>query len=267
MPIIESIMSRLNESRFISSVDLKDAFWRIELERSSREKTAFTVPGRPLYQFTRMPFGLCKASQSMCRLMDLVIPSELRGFIFVYIGDLLVVSTDLETHLEWLRIVAESLRKANLTINVDKSKFVMRSIKYLGHLVGNGEIKPDPERVRCITDFPRQTTVKQVRRFLGITGWYQRYIGGYSAIASPVTHPDFSQPFYIQCDASITGVGGVLFLLIEGEEHRIAFMSRGSTASRSWSVSLQSFASRSSGATWKACPSRLSRTMHPQNGS
>lgn len=138
--IPESILSRLKETFFISSVDLKDAFWQIELDPASRDKTAFTVPGRPLYQFVRMPFGLCNAAQTMCRLMDAAIPSILRGSVFVYIDDLLVVSSSFDVHLERLDVVARSLRKANLTINVDKSKFMMRSIRYLGHIVGNGEI-------------------------------------------------------------------------------------------------------------------------------
>lgn len=270
MPLIESIVSRLNETHYISSVDLKDAFWQIELEEASREKTAFTVPGRPLYQFVRMPFGLCNAAQSMCRLMDLAIPSSMRSFVFVYIDDLLVVSPDFDTHLQRLRIVAQSLRKANLTINVDKSKFVMRSIKYLGHIIGNGEIKPDPGRVKCIAEFPAPKTVKQVRRFLGMAGWYQRYISNYSTIAAPMTnllkksdrfnwtqeaqasfdmlktslttapvlrHPDFTQHFYIQCDASMSGVGGVLFQLIGEDEHPIAFMSKKlNSAQRNYSV-------------------------------
>lgn len=270
MPNIDSIFSRLHETRFISSVDLKDAYWQIELDDTSREKTAFTIPGRPLYQFTRMPFGLCNASQSMCRLMDQVIPSVLRESVFVYIDDLLVVSEKLDTHLERLVVVAQCLRRANLTINVEKSRFCMRSLKYLGHIIGNGEIKADPGRVQCIVDFPPPNTVKQVRRFMGMTGWYQRYIHNYAATASPITdllkktdrfrwtpeaqiafeslktslttapvliHPDFSQHFYIQCDASITGIGGVLFQLIEGEEHPIAFMSKKlNTAQKNYSV-------------------------------
>lgn len=269
-PLIDGIMSRLNETHFISSVDLKDAFWQIELEEKSRDKTAFTIPGRPLYQFARMPFGLCNAGQSMCRLMDMAIPSVLRGRVFVYIDDLLVVAENWETHLERLELVAKSLRKANLTINVDKSKFAMRTIKYLGHVVGNGEIKPDPSRVECITNFPVPTTVKQVRRFLGMAGWYQRYIHGYSAIAASLTdllkkadrfqwtpeaqqsfdalksslttapvltHPDFDKHFYIQCDASMSGVGGVLFQIVGDEEHPIAFMSKKlNSAQKNYSV-------------------------------
>lgn len=260
----------MNETHFISSIDLKDAFWQIELDQPSREKTAFTVPGRPLYQFTRMPFGLCNAAQSMCRLMDLVIPSSMREFIFVYIDDLLIVSADLDTHLERLQLVANCLRRANLTINVQKSKFMMKEIKYLGHIVGHGQIKADPSRVQCINEFPQPTTVKQVRRFLGMAGWYQRYIKNYSAVAGAITdtlkskerfcwtpeadhgfkalktclttapvltHPDFSLPFFIQCDASIVGVGGVLFQMKDGGEHPIAFMSKKlNAAQRNYSV-------------------------------
>lgn len=249
MPKISSILSRLNETYFISSIDLKDAFWQIELDENSRDKTAFTIPGRPLYEFVRMPFGLWNAAQSMCRLMDLVIPSVFRQSIFVYIDDLLIVSADFNTHIERLTTVAERLRLANLTINVEKSSFCMKSIKYLGHIVGNGTIKPDPNRVQGITDCLQPKTAKQVRRFLGMTGWYQRYIQNYSTMAAPLTdllkkfdrfswtteaqnafealktslttapvlvHPDF---------ASMSGVGGVLFQLVNGDEHPIAFVS------------------------------------------
>lgn len=271
MPIIEGVLSRLKDTFFISSVDLKDAFWQIELAEGSREKTAFSVPGRPHYQFRRMPFGLCNSAQSMCRLMDVAIPAHLREYVFVYIDDLLVVSADLKTHFERLREVAESLRKANLTINVDKSKFLMTSIKYLGHIVGGGCIRADPDRVQAIVDYPAPRTVRQIRSFLGMAGWYQRYIANFSAIASPITdlmrttcrfewtpdaqnafetlkermtsapfltHPDFTKPFVIQCDASITGVGSVLFQLDdEGHERPIAFMSKKlNSAQRNYSV-------------------------------
>lgn len=270
IPKIDSILSRLNETHFISSIDLKDAYWQIELEENARDKTAFTIPGRPLYEFTRMPFGLCNAAQSMCRLMDLAIPSTLRGCVFVYIDDLLVVSGDFDKHIERVETVAKSLRKANLTINVEKSHFGMKSIKYLGHVVGNGTIKPDPDRVQGVSDCQVPKTIKQVRRFLGMAGWYQRYINNFSSVAAPLTdllkksdrfvwtpeaqqsfdalktslttapvltHPDFDQPFFIQCDASITGVGGVLFQEINGQEHPIAFMSRKlNTAQKNYSV-------------------------------
>lgn len=105
------------------------------LDPESSQKTAFTVPGKPLYEFVCMPFGLCNATQRMSQLMHKVIPSEYRNRIFIYLDDLLVVSADFENHLKLLTVVAESLAKANLTINVEKSKFYFRTLKYLGFII------------------------------------------------------------------------------------------------------------------------------------
>lgn len=273
MPMIDGIMSRLADTFFISSVDLKDAFWQIELDEASREITAFTVPGRPLYQFRRMPFGLCNAAQTMCRLMDRVIPAPLREYVFVFIDDLLIVSPDFESHIAALRKVAECLKIAGLTINVDKSKFCMKEIQYLGFIVGNGCLKTDPDKVKAIREFPIPKTVKQIRSFLGMAGWYQRFIANYAAIVAPITdligkkqfrwteeaqmafdklklclttspvlsHPDFKRPFVIQCDASALGVGSVLFQVADdGQERPVAFMSRKlNSAQRNYSVTEQ----------------------------
>lgn len=271
LPNIDGILSRLGDTFYISSIDLKDAFWQIELDQSSREKTAFTVPGRSLYHFVRMPFGLCNAAQTMCRLMDKVIGHDLRESVFVYIDDLLIVSADFESHITRLREVAKRLRAANLTINVTKSKFAMKEIKYLGYIIGNGCLKTDPDKIKAISDFPQPVTIRQLRRFLGLTGWYQRFINNYSAISSPLTdikgkpekfkwsseaqssfealkycltsapvltHPNFAKPFLIQCDASQTGVGSVLCQVGEdGQEHPIAFMSKKlNSAQKNYSV-------------------------------
>jgi hypothetical protein len=102
LPSVEGILSRLDQTMYISSVDLKFTFWQIELEEKSRELTAFTVPGRPLYQFRVMPFGLCNAAQRLVRLMDRVIPTELRSNVFVYLDDLLILAPDFATHMSYL---------------------------------------------------------------------------------------------------------------------------------------------------------------------
>ena len=260
LPHIGGLLSRLQDTRFISSIDLKDAFWQIPLEKKSREKTAFTVPGRPLYQYTVMPFGLCNAPQRMCRLMDKVIPGRLRENVFCYLDDLLVVSPDFETHLRTLEEVALCLRKSGLTINLEKSRFCVGEVKYLGFVIGDGTLRTDPDKVSAIKEFPLPKSTKQVRRFLGMTGWYQRFVLNYASLAAPLTDclkigkvfsltpeaiesfealkkalceapvlatPDFSKRFYVQCDASTTGVGGVLFQKDdEGNDRPIAFMSK-----------------------------------------
>lgn len=261
MPHINGLLSRLSDTYYISSVDLKDAFWQIPLERQSREKTAFAVPGRPLYQFKVMPFGLCNAAQRLCRLMDKVIPARLRERVFVYLDDLLVVSPDFETHITILGEVAECLRKAGLTINVKKSKFCFKELKYLGFIVGGGKVKTDPAKVEAVVDFPVPKNPRQVRRLLGLAGWYRRFIQNFSTLTAPLTdtlkkkkekfvmtaealtafkalkdaltsapvlsRPDFSRRFFIQCDASDSGIGAVLFQKNDaGEECPLSYHSQ-----------------------------------------
>lgn len=132
LPHINGLLSRLKDTHFISGIDLKDAFLQLRLSESSKEKTAFAIPGKPLFQYRVMPFGLCNGPQTMSRLMDKVIPSKFRENVFVYLDDLLVCSADFEVHLKLLSEVAVCLRKANLTINIGKSKFCEKEIKYLG---------------------------------------------------------------------------------------------------------------------------------------
>lgn len=270
IPNLEGLLSRLSETRYISSVDLKDAFWQIPLDEESRKYTAFTVPGRPLYQFRVMPFGLCNAPQRMTMLMDKVFPSELRENVFIYLDDLLIVSKDYSTHVSLLKKVALYLSKAGLTINVSKSKFCFNELKYLGYIVSDGCLKVDPDKVRAIREFPSPKTKRQARAFLGLAGWYRRFIENFSSIASPITetlklksfqfsdeacsafqllkealtstpllvHPDFSKPFYVQCDASDVGIGGVLFQYdTNGDEKPIYFYSaKLNSAQKNYSV-------------------------------
>lgn len=260
IPNIEGIISRLPAVNCISKVDLKDAFWQIRLAETAKPKTAFTVPNRPLYQFTRMPFGLCNAPQTMCRLMDLVIPYYMKSHVFVYLDDLLIVSENFEEHLKHLQEVAVQFRKAGLTINIKKSCFAIKQVKYLGYIVGEGCLRVDQDKVKAISEIPTPTSIRQLRQFLGMVGWYRRFIEDFSTLTFPLTellskkksfkwndeaqksfellkiklcsapvlvNPNFSKPFIVQCDASAVGVGAVLAQEdSEGIERPIAYMSQ-----------------------------------------
>lgn len=260
LPLIDGILSRLDRTKFISTVDLKDAFWQIPLSVDSRDKTAFTIPGCPLYEFVVMPFGLCNAAQTLCKLVDKVIPHHLRDRVHPYLDDLLITTETLEEHLSLLKDVSDRLRGAGLTVNMEKSKFLLGEIDYLGYVVGGGCLRANQEKVKAIAEFPTPKTVRQLRRFLGVTGWYRRFVANYSVKACALTellkggkrfkwtteaqlafdalkkslleapvliNPDFSRHFYIQCDASTTGVGSVLFQRDDdGTEHPIAFYSQ-----------------------------------------
>ena len=187
LPNLEGIFARLPKANIISKLDLKDAYWQISLDDSSKPLTAFTVPGRPLYQFVVMPFGLCNAPQTMCRLMDEIIPADLRHCVFGYLDDLIIVSEDFESHLEVLMRISSQFRKANLTLNVSKSKFCVTKVNYLGYVIGYGGITTDPEKISAITNWPVPKNLKQVRGFLGLAGWYRRFIENFSTVVYPIT--------------------------------------------------------------------------------
>lgn len=118
--------------------------------------------------------------------MDKVIPGHLRERVFVYLDDLLVVSPKFDEHVECLREVATCLKQAGLTINVSKSKFCCRELRYLGYIVGGGTVKPDPERIQAIMRMNYPINLKQVRSFMGTTGWYRRFIHDYATITAPI---------------------------------------------------------------------------------
>lgn len=257
---IEGILSRIDQTVYISSVDLKHAFWQIEIDEDSRPYTAFTVPGRPLYQFRVMPFGLCNAAQRLCRLMDKVIPSRLKANVFVYLDDLLIINADFDTHMITLEKVAECLQNANLTIGRAKSLFCFKELRYLGFIIGGGMLKTDPDKIAAIQKIRLSRSTREVRSFLGTAGWYRKFIRNFAGRSAALTdtlkknekfimtpaaiesfenlkhdlttapvlrHPDFSKRLFIQCDASDVGIGAVLFQKGDGDsEHPIAFYSQ-----------------------------------------
>jgi hypothetical protein len=271
LPSIEGIFARLPQANLISKIDLKDAYWQVPLSDASRPITTFTVPGRPLYQFRVMPFGLCNAPQTMSRLMDEVIPPDLKYCCFGYLDDLCVVSADFDSHLIVLLRLAEQFRKANLTLNIEKSNFCVTEVKYLGFIIGKGGISTDPGKIESIVNWPAPKSIKQVRGFLGLAGWYRRFIANFSEITTPITNllsgkkkfiwtegaqnafdqlkaaltsapvlqnPDFKRKFYLHCDASDYGVGAVLVQLNDAQEERpVAYMSKKlNSAQRNYSV-------------------------------
>lgn len=188
LPLTDGILSRLPKAEYISSLDLRRAFWQIPLSEKSRDLTSFTVPNRPLYRYCVMPFGLCNAPQALCLLMDRVITSQVKDEVFVYLDDLFIITETFEKHMSVLSQVAFALRNAGLTINAQKSKFCIKEVNYLGYVVGNGTLKTDPDKVSAVTNYSSPTSVKQLRRFLGMAGWYRRFVDNFASLTAPLTN-------------------------------------------------------------------------------
>lgn len=258
LPYVSSILDNLGQTKYLSSVDLKDAFWQIPLSEAAKEKTAFVVPGRGLWQMKVVPFGMKNSAQAMQRLVDLLFADE-KG-IFTYLDDIIVVTETFEDHIRLLNLVCSRLVEANLTINFEKCQFFRPSLKYLGFIVDSRGLHTDPDKVQAINDYPAPKNSTEVKRFVGMASWYRRFIKDFASISAPIhdvtagiakgkpikwtdeadkafhelkvalsdspvlATPDFSKPFTVHCDASNSGVGAVLTQGVE--EAPIAFASK-----------------------------------------
>nr|XP_041633078.1 uncharacterized protein LOC121502930 [Drosophila kikkawai] len=220
LPRIHQILERLRNAKFISTLDLKNGYWQIPVAPDSRECTAFTVPGRGLFHWRVMPFGLHSAPATFQRALDTVIGPDMEPHAFAYLDDIIVIGSTLEEHVANLGEVFRRLRRANLRLNRGKCHFFQRRIVYLGHVISEAGIHTDPDKVAAIrgtrtADKPEGATQMPGNRFL----------------VSPL------QKFVLQTDASDYGIGAVLTQTIDGNERVIAYASRRlNTAERNYSV-------------------------------
>jgi len=186
LPLIEDNLARLGRSKIFSAIDGSGAFHVVELDEEARPKTAFATPWG-LYQFRRMPFGLCNAPATYSRLVQLALAEVAASECLVYLDDSLVHSGDLEQHLKSLRKVLKAYRRAGLKIQPAKCSWFKSKVDYVGHTVSPQGISPMASYVDLVRGWPIPKTIKDVRVFLGKTGYYRRFIEGYSALSAPLT--------------------------------------------------------------------------------
>ncbi|KAJ1205101.1 hypothetical protein NDU88_000536, partial [Pleurodeles waltl] len=184
IPRADELIDTLASAKYLSTFDLTAGYWQIKLSEDAKAKTAFSTIGGH-YQFTVMPFGLKNAPATFQRLVNTVLQG-LEAFSAAYLDDIAVFSSSWDDHLVHLWKVLEALQKAGLTIKASKCQIGQGKVVYLGHLVGGEQIAPLQGKIQTIIDWVPPTTQTQVRAFLGLTGYYRRFIKNYGSIAAPL---------------------------------------------------------------------------------
>jgi len=240
MPRIDDMVDRVGEAKFVSKFDLLKGYWQVPLTERAVEISAFIVPDG-FYQYRVMPFGMKNSGATFQRLMDKVI-FELEG-CDVYVDDIIITSDTWDEHVRRIRALFDRLIKAGLSVNLAKCEFGKATVTFLGHIVGQGQLKPLEAKIEAVQNFPVPTSRKEVRRFVGMAGYYRRFCKNFADVAYPLTDllgkskkfmwtdlcqkafddvkailtsrpvltaPDYHKQFILSVDASDVGIGAVL---------------------------------------------------------
>ena len=186
IPRVEESLHLLAGSKYFSKLDLRSGYWQVEIREEDKPKTAFQVGSLGFYEFNRMPFGLCNAPATFQRLMERCMGDLNLRDCLIYLDDIIIFSSTFEEHLEHLEAVFARLKEHNLKLKASKCEFLKSEVKYLGHVVSEEGVKTDPEKLDALRSWPVPGNVKDVRTFLGFTGYYRRFIKNYASIARPL---------------------------------------------------------------------------------
>ncbi|KAL6419715.1 hypothetical protein ACFW04_013679 [Cataglyphis niger] len=258
LPNITEILDQLGSAKYFSVFDLASGFHQIPMHESHAGKTAFSTP-HGHYEFNRMPFGLKNAPATFQRLMDQVLSGLQGNELFVYLDDIVLYASSLKEHEVKFNKLAERLKKANLKLQPDKCEFLRKEVGYLGHIISDQGVKPDPAKIQAVKEFPTPRNAKNIKQFLGLAGYYRRFIPNFSKTARPLTnllkkeepfvwkkeqesafvqlrealctepilqYPDFTKPFVVTTDASGHAIGGILSQGPIGKDLPISYTSR-----------------------------------------
>lgn len=261
MPRIPDLLRSIKNSTFLVSLDLRSGYWQIPMDPESKSATAFRSP-QGLYEFEVMPFGLKNAPATFQRTMDFLLGDLYSKGVGVYLDDILIHSTSFTETKDLLVQTIHRLQGAGLTINIEKSSFFETEIEYLGHIVGNGALKPNPKKVSILSKIRIPATSTELRSLLGMFGYYQQYIHRFSEIVESWTNalkglskgnqkiewtlemqlalekcskmlseavlkiPIDSDVFLLETDASNTAIAGILSVRRDNKWAPIEFVSK-----------------------------------------
>jgi hypothetical protein len=253
IPVVDELLDKLHGARFFTKLDLHSGYHQVRMHPDDIAKTVFrTHHGH--FEFLVMPFGLSNAPAMFQALMNDVLSPYLRRFVFVFFDDILIYSSSWAEHLQHVAIIFNELRAHRLHLKRSKCSFGMTSVAYLGQVISAEGVAMDAVKVAAVAAWPPPQSPRALRGFLGLAGYYRKYIRDFGLIAAPLTRllrrdafawdaeaneafqalqralamgpvlqmPDFDSPFVVDYDASGIGFGAVLH---QGEGP-LAFFSR-----------------------------------------
>ena len=259
LPRVDVTLDALRGAKVFTSLDLMSGFWQVPMSARAREKTAFKTRSG-LYEWVVMPMGLVNAGPTFQRVMNKIFADMIGKYVLIYLDDLIIYSQSHDEHEKHLKMVLERLTTHGLTCKLSKCDFYRDSLEFLGHVVDAEGIRPSPHLTKKIRECTPPENVSEVRQFLGLVGYYRRFIDRFAEKGLPLNdllhkdkkwdwtekaqqawevlkeallmepvlkHPDFTKPFVLHCDASDKAIGGVLAQRDEGrKEHPVFYLSR-----------------------------------------
>lgn len=263
LPRLDETLDALVGAKWFSKLDLRSGYYQISVYEPHKERTAFSAGPLGFYEWNSMPMGTVNATATFQRLMQQCLGNMHLKECVVFLDDILVYSSDLQSHLQRLINVFQRLRDCGLKLKPSKCEFLKTHCNYLGHVVSAEGISTDPDKIAKVRDWPVPTTAKQLSSFLGFAGFYRRFVTGFSSIAKPLqdslksadakgkvpwskeagdafaalkqrltsapvlAYADYTKPFILHIDGSGSALGAILYQEQEGAKRVIAYASRG----------------------------------------
>jgi len=279
LPRIEEILDSLAGNKYFTVLDMKSGYHQVGIEEAHKPRTAFTVGPLGFFEYTRMPFGLANSPATYQRLMEQILGDMHTQICFIYLDDVIIFAPTYEEHLRRLGLVLSRLQESGIKLSAKKCEFFQTKVKYVGHIVSEVGIEPDPSKIEKVKNWKTPLTPEEVRQFLGFVGYFRRFIKDFARIAKPLNalmpspiqnkrcktkrkpsekrpwvwgkkeenafeelkqrlmsppilgYPNFDLPFELHVDASLLGLGAILYQDQGGHPRVIAYASRGLTRS------------------------------------
>ncbi|XP_068250364.1 uncharacterized protein [Palaemon carinicauda] len=183
LPRIQDIIDQVSNSTYLTQIDLLKGYYQIKLTETAKEISSFITPFG-LFSYNVMPFGLANAPATFQRVMSLILQDLEK--VFVYLDDIIIASDTWINHIQKIKEVFSRLKQHGLTINLAKSNFCKGQVSYLGHRVGSGKVLPHDANISAITSYPVPTTKQELKRFLGMVGYYSKFSPNFSPFTGPL---------------------------------------------------------------------------------